>query len=407
MSSGSTMPVVALFSAALALVLGTTAGLHGQTVIPIDDFDHMDPNLPGWTLVDFSSIPTVKPWGPGIYDPNSGALRIYHSGDELVPTGQPFTATAMFAIRDETADPLFSNGFVRAKIRTDEPQNSTSTFMRADLSTATAYLLFGFTRPPSSPPDFDGAFLLNRFKFGAEEVLWNSANDGIEYLPGEDWNIELGVVGARVTGKVWRFGSAEPAEPQFTWIDPAPLSAGQIAISSDKTIGNTLPARADGTWDDIVFTQIDFAPITVDIKPSSDSNPVNLKSKGVLPVAIVSTAELDAQEIDVESLLFGDPLLINAGATAVSPIRSAIEDVTGDGLLDLTLKFSMGELLSNGVIGPLTTQAYLSGNLFDGTVIDGQDIVTIVPSITKNVPEPTSLCLLVIGLSGWMLRRRT
>ena len=99
-----------------------TAYLHGQA-IPIDDFDHMDPTLPGWTLADLSG---GQPWGPRVYDPSSGALRIYHSGDELVPPGTPFTQTAMFAFWDDSTDPLYSNGYLRAKIRTDEVQNATS-----------------------------------------------------------------------------------------------------------------------------------------------------------------------------------------------------------------------------------------------------------------------------------------
>ena len=201
----------------------------------------------------------------------------------------------------------------------------------------------------------------------------------------------------RISAKVWKVNDPEPMLPQFEWIDPAPVPPGQIAISSDKTIGNTLPARGDGTFDDIVFTQIDFAPLTVDVKPGSDENPVNLKSKGVLPVAIVSTAGFDAQEVDVESLLFGDPLLINLGAMPVSPMRSAIEDVTGDGLMDLTLKFSMRDLLGNGVIGLETVQGYLYGQLMDGTQVDGFDALTIVPS-SNMIPEPSGLMLAVAGM---------
>ena len=73
----------------------------------------------------------------------------------------------------------------------------------------------------------------------------------------------------------------------------------------------------------------------VDIKPDSDPNPINLKSKGVLPIAILTTDEFDVYDVDIDTLLFGDPLLLDNGGTAVSPLRSAFEDVSGDGLLDL------------------------------------------------------------------------
>ena len=58
-------------------------------------------------------------------------------------------------------------------------------------------------------------------------------------------------------------------------------------------------------------------PFSLDIKPGSDENPLNLKSKGVLPVSIVSTDEFDALSVDLETLLFGDPLLIDEGNTPV------------------------------------------------------------------------------------------
>ena len=47
------------------------------------------------------------------------------------------------------ADPLYSNGYLRAKIRTDELQNSTRSRYAANLATVTAYNLFGFTKPPA------------------------------------------------------------------------------------------------------------------------------------------------------------------------------------------------------------------------------------------------------------------
>ncbi len=232
-----------------ALILGMAPCLHGA-VIPLDDFSAMDPTLPGWTKVDLSD---GQPWGPGDYDPSSGALRISHSGTALVPPGVGFDTTAMFALWNDSADPLYSQGQVRAKIRTNQVQNSTGVGMRVDLGTATGYLLFGFTRPPASMPELDSTFLMSKFVNGVETNIWES---GIEYLPGEDWNVEVVQSGARITAKVWRAGDLEPSEPLFDWIDPDPIAGGMIAISSDKTKGNTIDARGDGTFDDIVFYSV-------------------------------------------------------------------------------------------------------------------------------------------------------
>ena len=63
----------------------------------------------------------------------------------------------------------------------------------------------------------------------------------------------------------------------------------------------------------------------LDIKPGSDPNSINLKSKGVVPVAVLSDDNFDATTIDPDTVEF-------AGA---SPLRWAIEDVDGDGDMDM------------------------------------------------------------------------
>ena len=42
--------------------------------------------------------------------------------------------------------------------------------------------------------------------------------------------------------------------------------------------------------------------VTVDIKPQSCLNPLNVKSKGMLPVAILGSDVFDVNEIDIDSL---------------------------------------------------------------------------------------------------------
>ncbi len=151
-----------------------------------------------------------------------------------------------------------------------------------------------------------------------------------------------------------------------------------------------------------------------DIKPGSSPNSVNLKSKGVLPVAVLSTDEFDVQDIDLTSLMFGDPLLIDNGGTAVSPLRSSLEDVSGDGLLDLTLKFSTRDLVEFGALGSNTIEGLLTGELLDGTPFEGMDSIRIVPPNGSNanslqssaIPEPTTCGLALAALCLAMSRRR-
>ncbi len=152
----------------------------------------------------------------------------------------------------------------------------------------------------------------------------------------------------------------------------------------------------------------------VDVKPGSDSNPVNLKSKGVLPVAILATDDFNVSDIDVDTLLFADPLLLDDGGSAAGPLRYAFEDVSDDGLLDLTLKFSMTELVDFHALGSESITGLLTGKLFDGTPIAGTDSIRIVPPNGSSgnslqlsaIPEPTTLSLAVVLLMGVAIRRR-
>ena len=81
----------------------------------------------------------------------------------------------------------------------------------------------------------------------------------------------------------------------------------------------------DGTGNQSSDTRIvTYAPpeviltgIDMDIKPGSCKNPFNVKSRGVLPVVLLGSEDLDVSDIDINSLrLMG-----------VAPVRSVIEDV--------------------------------------------------------------------------------
>lgn len=125
-------------------------------------------------------------------------------------------------------------------------------------------------------------------------------------------------------------------------------------------------------------------PVAIDVKPGSESNPVNLRSRGRLPVAILSTDDFDATSVDEGTVLFGDPVEVASGSGIPgSPIRSTVEDVDGDGLDDLLLFFSVTQLSSDGAITSESQVVLLSGETVDGVVIEGLDIIRIVGNSKK------------------------
>jgi hypothetical protein len=105
--------------------------------------------------------------------------------------------------------------------------------------------------------------------------------------------------------------------------------------------------------------------IVIDIKPGSCSNPINLKSKGVTPIAILGSVDFDVTRIDPDSIF----MVRDGAAGYVRPVGMKYEDVAallhgahkkcsdlnGDGFRDLSLKFDTVEMKEN------LSLEYLSG----------------------------------------------
>lgn len=105
--------------------------------------------------------------------------------------------------------------------------------------------------------------------------------------------------------------------------------------------------------------------VTIDIKPGSYPNSINLGSKGVVPVAVLTTAEFNARDLDPSTVLF-------AGA---APVRWVYKDVDYDGDMDLLFHFRTKALK----LDKSSTEATLSGITFAGMSVEGTDSVRIVP----------------------------
>ncbi len=141
-------------------------------------------------------------------------------------------------------------------------------------------------------------------------------------------------------------------------------------------------------------------PVAIDVKPQSCPNPLNVKSEGVLPVAILGAEDFDVTQIDPASIRVWLEDIVGEG---VAPLRWDWEDVatpfghfTGkddcmmdcnelgpDGLMDLTLKFDIQEIIS--ALGDVENGEclilYLEGLNGDGDVIYGEDVILIIKKV--------------------------
>ena len=108
--------------------------------------------------------------------------------------------------------------------------------------------------------------------------------------------------------------------------------------------------------------------VTIDIKPGSSPNSINPRSKGRIPVAILTTDTFDATTVNETTVLFG------ATGTEATPVQSALEDVDGDGDTDMILHFNTQETgIQCG-----DTSGTLTGETLSGEIIEGADSVNTV-----------------------------
>ena len=152
-------------------------------------------------------------------------------------------------------------------------------------------------------------------------------------------------------------------------------------LRAQTPIPNQPIPRLLNYWDHV--TVIPAEPVPVDIKPTSCPNPLNVKSQGLLPVAICGTDTLDVTQIDPTAVRL----------EGVAPLRWELEDVATpyvpflgkkecsdcteegpDGHLDLTLKFAIQEVVA--ALGPVEDGDCRVLTL-TGVLILGEDVVVI------------------------------
>ena len=213
-----------------------------------------------------------------------------------------------------------------------------------------------------------------------QNVSWNVAQTNTPPVSCENVNILLSTDGGVSFPVVLELNTPNDGS-QDVLVPDMPTTSARIKVEA-----------ADNFFFDL--SDQDFAintrgvAVDVDIRPQSCPNPLRVKSKGVLPVAILGSDILDVANVDPTSVTL----------EGVAPLRWSMEDISThrnsnfpedcydctedgpDGFVDLTFKFSIAELMA--AIGYVQDRECLplqvTGQLFDGTQITGEDNVVFL-----------------------------
>ena len=159
---------------------------------------------------------------------------------------------------------------------------------------------------------------------------------------------------------------ATPGNPTTLVQNSNTFARGPAAFSIQPDLSVSSTSAAVET-----LCAVEIVEVGIDIKPGSDPNSINTKSKGTIPVAILSTTDFDAtQEVDKESLTFGR----TGDEESLAKCTKSNEDVNDDGLDDVVCHFNTQDTgFQQG-----DTEGILKGQTVGGVPIEGRDAVRIV-----------------------------
>jgi hypothetical protein len=110
---------------------------------------------------------------------------------------------------------------------------------------------------------------------------------------------------------------------------------------------------------------------SLDIRPGDDENCINLRSRGKIPAAVLSSTEFDATLLDPATVTLAAAPVVRK---TLSRWMADVEDVNLDGLADLVLHFDTQDL----VLTEEDTEAVLHGWTTDGEEVECSDFVKVI-----------------------------
>lgn len=229
---------------------------------------------------------------------------------------------------------------------------------------------------------------------GSDEVLMTITNVAPTVAAGPDGSVVSGE-NYTLTG-----GFSDPGLIDFPWNWTVNWGFGTNSTGSTNMQANPITAKTracaagnynvvlsvrdkdNGTGTDALTLSVSYLAVVIDITPTGSPNAIGLNKKGLLPVAILSTATFDATLANPATITLGNELAADTPVALQNKgtYHAKFEDVNQDGRMDLIVMFDVPTLKANGDIAVGTTQLALRGFLSNGcTNFRGTDAVVIVP----------------------------
>jgi len=250
-----------------------------------------------------------------------------------------------------------------------EPKLYSNDFADAATTTGTIISRGDQVLTITDEPDPDGARISASIDGGPIKAKVSACGGAASYKldAGNEVVVTCGSVETRVL--------SGPVEIDFLAADGTPATT---TLDADYTLlfePATFMFTAPSTNPDVIVVLVEgleysIAPgeserRIVDIKPGNYPNTINLDSKGVVPVAVLTAEDLDATTVNPDTVKF-------AGAV---PISSTLKDVDGDGDMDILFHFNTQDLKK---LDEESTEATLTGKTYGRQKIEGTDTVKIV-----------------------------
>ena len=192
---------------------------------------------------------------------------------------------------------------------------------------------------------------------------------------------DQGTLDTHSTTVIWLGGEGTGVTTVAQGAGSGSITATQLYYEPGDYVVTVTVTDDDGGSDDTSFTlTVKRVPITIDVKPGSDVNPLNLNGNGVVPIAILGSALLDVTTLRPETALAGvtgDELV----DFAEPQHNGHFEDVNGDAITDYVFHFREFELGVPIETAPLTIlPIFLTIEDTTGVHFIGQDDVRINPN---------------------------